>query len=153
MFLEFSELLLRVVLAVLLGAVVGYDRELNEKAAGFRTHILVCLGAAIFAMVSLTPDSADQMRVAAGVVTGIGFLGAGSIFRSKDRVRGLTTAADLLVMAGIGLAIGIGYYMLAMLSTIAMFIVLLVGRKIDGIILEKKALLEKSSHAQGKGRG
>ena len=124
------ELILRLLLALGLGSLVGFEREYHDRPAGVRTHILVCMGSAIFMVISMSVPGADPARVAAGVVTGIGFLGAGTIFRSKDHVHGLTTAADLWVIAGIGLAIGLGYYLIAITSAIIVFVVLFIGRRV-----------------------
>jgi putative Mg2+ transporter-C (MgtC) family protein len=127
------ELILRLLLALGLRALVGFEREYHDRPAGVRTHILVCMGAAIFMIISLNVPAADPSRIAAGVVTGIGFLGAGAIFRSKDHVQGLTTAADLWVIAGIGLAIGLGYYLTAIVSAIIVFVILFLGRRVKSL--------------------
>lgn len=103
----------RLVLAVLLGGLIGFERESVDKPAGFRTHILVCVGAALFALVSregFFGSGADPSRVASNIVVGIGFLGAGTIWRTGASVQGLTTAASLWSVAAIGTATGIGYY-------------------------------------------
>ena len=123
-----SELLLRLALAAALGGVVGAERELRDREAGFRTHLLVALGAALFTLVSAyawsgwsfsTPRGVvfDPTRIAAQIVTGIGFLGAGAIIRHGLSVRGLTTAATLWAVAAIGMAAGAGYYAAAVLTT------------------------------------
>src|SRR5881227_2331649 len=115
------EALWRLVAACLLGAAVGFERELRDREAGIRTHLLVSLGSALFTIVSaygfhefLTNGGsvvrADPTRIAAQIVTGIGFLGAGAIIREGLSVRGLTTAATLWVVAAIGMASGAGYY-------------------------------------------
>lgn len=107
------ETLVRLLLAVALGGVIGFERESVDKPAGFRTHILVCLGAALFALVSregFFGSGADPSRVASNIVVGIGFLGAGTIWRTGATVQGLTTAASLWSVAAIGTATGIGYY-------------------------------------------
>lgn len=116
------ELLVRLVVAALLGAVIGFERELRDQPAGFRTHILVSLGACLFGLVSAFPLEGligdrpevvrfDPTRIAAQVVTGIGFLGAGAIIRYGVTVRGLTTAASLWVVAAVGLAVSLGHYL------------------------------------------
>jgi len=120
--------LARLAVAAVLGGAIGLERELDEKAAGLRTHMLVSLGAALFTMVGaygfhgflVSGDAvvrADPGRIAAQVVTGIGFLGAGVIFRQGFTVRGLTTAASLWVVAAIGMAAGAGYWAGAVLAT------------------------------------
>ena len=114
------EMVLRLLLAAALGAVIGYQRERAGKQAGLRTHILISSGAALIALVSIYGfDSAsDPARVAAGVVVGVGFLGAGVILhREGGIVAGLTTAATIWVMAGIGLAAGVGLYVVAAVAT------------------------------------
>lgn len=122
-----AELLLRLLLACLLGGAVGLERELSGQGAGFRTHILVALGCCLFTVVSAYgfgpfvagtgPGRFDPTRIAAQVVSGIGFLGAGAILRSGTGVHGLTTAASLWVVAAIGLSVGGGYYGGAGLAT------------------------------------
>lgn len=111
----------RLILAVALGGLVGVEREIHGRAAGFRTHILVCTGAALVMLVSIygfpTWSNSDPGRLAAQVVSGIGFLGAGTILREGASVRGLTTAASLWVVAGIGLAVGSGFYVGAAAGT------------------------------------
>jgi putative Mg2+ transporter-C (MgtC) family protein len=120
--------LLRLVVAAGLGAVVGFEREIRDREAGIRTHLLVSLGAGLFTIVSafgfhefLTSGDAvvraDPTRIAAQIVTGIGFLGAGAIIREGLSVRGLTTAGSLWVVAAIGMAAGAGYYWAAVVAT------------------------------------
>jgi putative Mg2+ transporter-C (MgtC) family protein len=126
------EILLRILLAVVLGAIIGVQRELANKPAGLRTHILICLGAALFTVVSIFGfrDTFDVSRVAAGVVAGIGFLGAGVIFRSirGDVVVGLTTAASVWATAAVGIACGSGMYLIATVSAIIIFLALLIPK-------------------------
>jgi putative Mg2+ transporter-C (MgtC) family protein len=107
--------------AAVCGAVIGLERELKGKAAGFRTNILICLGSAIYMtvgalLVRATASEFDPTRVAAQVVTGIGFLGAGAIIQAGGRVTGLTTAATIWVVAAIGLVAGAGFPLLAFIS-------------------------------------
>jgi putative Mg2+ transporter-C (MgtC) family protein len=126
--LSWAEVLLRVSLAAVLGGAIGAEREIREREAGLRTHMLVSVGAALFTLVSAyawqdfqfsTPEGIvfDPTRIAAQIVSGIGFLGAGAIIRQGLSVRGLTTAATLWVVAAIGMASGAGYYAAAMLTT------------------------------------
>ena len=126
--LNWDEALLRLALAAALGGAIGVERELRDREAGLRTHLLVALGSALFTIVSaygfhafLTSGQsvvrADPTRIAAQIVTGIGFLGAGAIIRQGLSVRGLTTAATLWVVAAIGLAAGAGYYSGALIAT------------------------------------
>ena len=116
------EMILRFLLAAALGAGIGYQRERAGKAAGIRTHILVCSGAALFTLVSIygfSGAAVDITHVAAGVVAGIGFIGAGVIFRGMrgEGVAGLTTAASMWAAAAIGLAAGTGMYLLSVIAT------------------------------------
>lgn len=124
----------RLALALILGAVIGYEREWRRKSAGLRTHALVCLGASLIMMVSLNVSldlylthgliNADAERIAAQVVSGVGFLGAGAIMKEGFNVIGLTTAASLWVVAAIGLCAGAGYYSMAMLTTVLAYLTL-----------------------------
>jgi putative Mg2+ transporter-C (MgtC) family protein len=127
--LGWDDNLARLTLAAVLGGAIGFERELRDREAGLRTHLLVCLGSALFTIVSaygfrefLTSGDqvirADPTRIAAQIVTGIGFLGAGAIIRQGLSVRGLTTAATLWVAAAIGIAAGAGYYSGAVLGTV-----------------------------------
>ena len=114
------EITLRLIIALVLGGIIGIEREYRSKEAGFRTHFLVALGSALFCIVSQYGfgfDLKDSSRVAAQVVSGIGFLGAGTIIFQKNVVRGLTTAAGLWVTAAIGLACGSGMYAAATIAT------------------------------------
>jgi putative Mg2+ transporter-C (MgtC) family protein len=140
------DLFLRVLLAAGLGAVIGLEREVSDQPAGFRTHILVSLGAALFTIAgaygvaALTGEPStrfDPTRVAAQVVTGIGFLGAGAIIQQGVNVRGLTTAASLWVTAAIGLAVGLGYYSAAAMTTGVTIAALLALKPIERGILRK----------------
>ena len=115
------QMTIRLAVAMLLGGLIGIEREYRAKDAGFRTHFLVALGSALFCIVSqfgFGLDLKDSSRVAAQVVSGIGFLGAGTIIFQKNVVRGLTTAAGLWVTAAIGLACGTGMYMAALIATV-----------------------------------
>ena len=126
--LHWSEVLLRLAVAAALGGAVGIERELREREAGLRTHLLVSVGAALFTIAGAygfrdflvsggNLTRTDPTRIAAQVVTGIGFLGAGAIIRQGLSVRGLTTAATLWVVAAIGLTVGAGYYSAAVITT------------------------------------
>ena len=115
------QVLLRLFVAAVLGGAIGLERELRERQAGLRTHLVVCVGAALFTLVgayAFTGPNTDPSRIAAQIVTGIGFLGAGAIIRQGLSVRGLTTAATLWVVAAIGLAAGAGYYSAALITTV-----------------------------------
>jgi putative Mg2+ transporter-C (MgtC) family protein len=133
--LNWDESLLRLALAATLGGLIGVERELREREAGLRTHLLVALGSALFTIVGAygfhaflasgqSVVRADPTRVAAQIVTGIGFLGAGAIIRQGLSVRGLTTAATLWVVAAVGLAAGAGYYSAAVITTALVLVAL-----------------------------
>jgi putative Mg2+ transporter-C (MgtC) family protein len=133
------ELALRLIGAALLGGLIGLEREVRDQPAGFRTHMLVALGSCLFTLVSAYGFGAflgepnvrfDPTRIAAQIVTGIGFLGAGAILRSGMSVRGLTTAASLWVVAAIGLAVGAGAYVLSVATTAITLLALLVLRPV-----------------------
>ena len=131
--LQWTDVLLRIVLAGVLGGAIGVERELREREAGLRTHMLVAIGSALFTLVSAYGFSEfhfsnasgityDPTRIAAQVVTGIGFLGAGAIIRQGLSVRGLTTAASMWVVAAIGIATGAGYYSAAVITTVVVLL-------------------------------
>lgn len=138
--IEFLDVLSKLGLAVVLGGLVGLERKARGRQAGLRTFILVCLGSTLIMMVSMVTAGfaeagADPGRIAAQVVTGIGFLGAGAILREGATVRGLTTAAGLWVVAGIGLAIGIGMFAEAAVVTIIVLITLVVLSRLEDAVL------------------
>ena len=126
------EMVLRVLLAMALGSIIGFQRGKAEKPAGLRDIILICGGAALFTVISIYGFGvSDQARVAAGIVTGIGFLGAGAIIRRNEGgVKGLTTAATVWIAAGIGMAAGSGLYIIAPVTTLLVLGVLLLPRNI-----------------------
>jgi putative Mg2+ transporter-C (MgtC) family protein len=128
--MDYTEMGLKLILAVLLGGLIGIERETAHKPAGLRTNILVCLGTALFTVIALKsfedyPESpVDITRIAAGIITGIGFLGAGTIVRTGRGIQGLTSAATIWFVCGIGMATGMGYYALAIVSAFLGFIIL-----------------------------
>ncbi|MBI4357930.1 MAG: MgtC/SapB family protein [Candidatus Omnitrophica bacterium] len=135
------EIVARLGIAIVLGGLIGFERELHGKVAGFRTHSLVSLGSALIMLVSVhifdvygSQVGVDPGRIAAQVVTGIGFIGAGTIIRSGTGIKGLTTAAGLWTASGIGLACGVGYFRAAFIATIITLLVLVafswIGRKL-----------------------
>ncbi|EGL83490.1 MgtC/SapB transporter [Caldalkalibacillus thermarum TA2.A1] len=147
---HYLEITLRLLLATLLGGLVGLEREQSNRPAGFRTHILVCVGSALIMLISIYGFEeyikersqygyvvADPARLAAQVVSGIGFLGAGTILVHGFAIRGLTTAASLWVVAGIGLALGAGFYFGAILSTGLVLLSLVVLNRFESAVLHK----------------
>lgn len=119
------EMTIKLLLAVLLGTIIGYEREMIHRPAGLRTHMLVCLGSALFTILSINAfPGSDPSRVASNILVGIGFIGAGTVLQMKKRVIGLTTAASLWTTAAIGMAAGAGIYFPAILTTIVAFAVL-----------------------------
>lgn len=122
---------LRILLAAALGAIVGYERRRADKPVGLRTLVLISTGAALFTVASIYGfEDADPTRIAAGIVTGIGFLGAGAIIRRRvGGVEGITTAAAIWVVAAIGLAAGAGLYLMATVTTVIVMLVLLLLRQ------------------------
>ena len=120
---EYTEILLRLVLAVIAGGLIGLEREIVHRPAGIRTHMLVCLGSALFLLATLEAVPNETARIIAGIATGIGFLGAGTIFKAQSEVHGLTTAASVWAVSAVGLTIGLGYYLM---STIAVVLILIV---------------------------
>jgi putative Mg2+ transporter-C (MgtC) family protein len=139
-----AELVLRIFVAVILGAIIGYEREISHKPAGLRTHIFVCMGSCLFTIASfyLLPENsganADVTRIAAGVVAGISFIGAGSIIALRGDVKGLTTAASLWVIAAVGLMVGLGNYLLPTVAVIIAYVTLRLDR------IEKEKLNSKN---------
>ena len=131
MMISEEELFLRLVLSCILGGIIGYERQSRRKSAGLRTNVLVCLGACLIMILSQAlyenvegRTNADPARLAAQVVSGIGFLGAGAIMKEGLTVTGLTTAACLWVVAGVGLAVGSGFYSGALMTTALVFVTL-----------------------------
>jgi putative Mg2+ transporter-C (MgtC) family protein len=124
--MELMTIILRLAVSIVIGGLVGLERELEHKPAGLRTIILVCLGSTIFILIGfeLGLVSSELGRIVAGVVTGVGFLGAGAIIRARGEVYGLTTAATIWLASGLGLAIGAGYYALAITASIFVLIIL-----------------------------
>jgi putative Mg2+ transporter-C (MgtC) family protein len=150
------ELALRIGLAMLCGGLVGIEREWRDRAAGLRTHMLVTLGSTLFTLLSLYGATewiefsaqaagtrplytSDPGRIAAQIVSGIGFIGAGAIWRSRTSVHGVTTAASLWIMAAIGMAVGVGWYWTAIFSTASILGVLLVVRFVSHHVREQGA--------------
>ena len=136
-----SQIIIRLVLSVILSGLIGLERQVHRRTAGLRTHILVSLGSCLIMLTSLyifdiykNQVALDPARIAAGVITGIGFLGAGTIIREREGIKGLTTAASLWVVAGIGLAVGCGFYSAALFTTILALVALFFLRYAEGAI-------------------
>ncbi len=138
--------IIRIIFSAILGGAIGLEREVYGHEAGLRTHILVSVGSALIMLTSLfvfdiykDVATVDPSRIASSVVTGVGFLGAGAIIRYGMAVKGLTTAASLWITSAVGLAVGCGFYLAAIFSTIIVLIVLLVLRNIEKTVLKKKS--------------
>jgi len=129
---DYSGFLLRIAVSIGLGGLIGFERELRDKPAGFRTIILICLGACLFAIMSDVAGGPDgeHTRIAAQIVSGIGFLGAGAILRDRQTIVGLTTAATIWSVAAVGIAVGFGHIVLGIYGTAAILVALLL---FDGI--------------------
>ena len=145
-----TELIERLLLAALLGGILGLERETRNKSAGLRTNILIAIGSALFTLMSIElsdPRAADPGRVAAQIVTGIGFLGAGAIMRTDAGIHGLTTAATIWVNAAVGVAVGGGEYHLAIIATVVTLAVLLVLVPLEKCMERRSPNKEKSVSA------
>ena len=148
-----EQVILRLLSSLVLGGLIGLERQIHRRAAGLRTHILVSLGSCLIMLTSIyisdiykNVTSVDPSRIAAGVITGIGFLGAGAIIREREKegIKGLTTAASLWVVAGIGLAIGCGFYIAGIFTTILALVTLFfLG------FFEKNVLCKKVDNQEG----
>ena len=121
--ISYLEIVLRLIISSILGLIIGVQREIRNKPAGLRTITLISLGSTLFTIVAITSFPNDP-RIIAQIITGIGFLGAGTIFRHENHVEGLTTAACVWASAGMGIAIGVGNYFLGILAFLAIFAVL-----------------------------
>jgi len=159
--IPYWDIFFRLVLAVFLGGLIGWERELSQHPAGFRTHILVCLGSALIMLISIYGFSDfmvkhkvnfDPARISAQVVSGIGFLGAGTILRHGFSVTGLTTAASLWVVSGIGLAVGSGFMFAAILTTVLTLVSLELLNKWDTLFALKKVQIVRLVVADEPGK-
>ncbi|MBN1869651.1 MAG: MgtC/SapB family protein [Candidatus Omnitrophica bacterium] len=135
---DLIDILFKVLLSILLSSLIGFERELRQKGAGLRTHILVGLGSTLIVLTSLHlfdiyKESAviDPTRMIAGVITGIGFICAGTIMHAQSRIRGLTTAAALWIVSGVGISVGAGHYSAAIIVSIVVFCVLVSMRSLE----------------------
>ncbi|MBN1157669.1 MgtC/SapB family protein [Candidatus Woesearchaeota archaeon] len=153
--LPYLDFLARIFAAALFGGLIGLEREKDKKAAGFRTHILVCLGSALMTCLAAASMSQDPMgrdsvaRVVAAIITGIGFLGAGNILRERDehQIHGLTTAASIWIVAGIGIGVGLGFYLFSFIVTVLVVLILMINDykylridELEGKIKKKKTV-------------
>ncbi|MBD3414517.1 MAG: hypothetical protein GF421_08820 [Candidatus Aminicenantes bacterium] len=141
--MQTAEIILKLFLATALGGLIGLERESSRKPAGLRTNILICLGATMMMILSTlllkgeNASTGDLTRIAAGVITGIGFMGAGTIIQSRGMIIGLTTAAGIWAVAVLGLVIGSGYYLFAVIFTAIIITTLLILGKVEAVHLKK----------------
>jgi putative Mg2+ transporter-C (MgtC) family protein len=140
--MDIGGIVAKLFLSVLFGGAIGVERETSHKPAGLRTNILICMSATMMMILSQLSVSGkdlggEAMRVAAGVITGVGFLGAGAIIQSRGAVHGLTTASTIWAVAGLGLVLGAGYYLLAAIFTAFIIITLVFFRKLEFYIARK----------------
>jgi len=149
----FGEIILRLLLSVIMGGIIGAERQLHRKAAGLRTHVLVCIGSTLMMLVAIfiyytfkEETNIDPGRIVGNVISGIGFLGAGTIIVTRGSIRGLTTAATLWVTAAVGLAIGCGFYFAALIATMLIIISLICLET-----FEEKFLLKKREESLDNG--
>ncbi len=146
--LTFSQIIFRLILAIICGGIIGWERELKAKTAGLRTHILLCLGSSlamlisIFLLVNRHYYGADVTRIVSGVLQGIGLLCVAAVLRYKESVVGLSTSASLWVVAAVGLAVGAGFYSAAILTTIFCLLILSILTTIENRFI-RKVWLEK----------
>ena len=141
---DFQDTFVKIILTVILSGIIGFEREIRNKEAGLRTHILVGVGSALIVLTSLylfdiykTVTVVDPTRLISGIVTGIGFLCAGAIIRGGNRVSGLTTAATLWIVSGIGMAVGSGAYVASLMVTAVVVCVLIFVRSMEKMLDEK----------------
>ena len=155
------DIVIRIILVTILAGLVGLDRELKHKPAGAKTHMLVGIGSTLFMMVSIyiylqykgADTQVDPGRIAAQVVTGIGFLGAGTIIQARGAVYGLTTAASLWVVAGIGLAVGAGMYGAALVTTVMILLIFAVINRLSMLVESKVKKRGARKRKKGSSRG
>src|SRR5215472_3901671 len=139
----FWKMIARLVLAALLGGIIGLERELKHRPAGLRTNMFMCFGSAMFTVLSLQLGGPnDATRIAAQIIAGIGFIGAGSILRDKGGVTGLTTAATIFVVASIGMASGGGLYLPAVFATGLLLLALLILGALEGKLNLKPIMMQ-----------
>ncbi len=151
--MDVMTMVIRMVLSGVLAGLIGFEREWHGRPAGFRTHMLVCIGSTLFTIVSILMAQAysnigasDPARIASNIVTGIGFLGAGAIIRGDASIQGLTTAASIWAVAAIGMAVGVGLYTIAVITTVIVLIVLFLSK------FERHLELKDDNGNNGKNR-
>lgn len=161
------DIVIRVLTAIFVGGLIGFEREQKKKPAGFITHTLVCVGACVIATIQMllvekgfqiatnTPElmptiRSDMGRLTAQVVSGIGFLGAGTIIQSKDKVIGITTAATLWLVACLGIAVGMGYYFLVFTVLVSVSFILIIMKRIEVYYVERKKIRRLKISFKGK---
>jgi putative Mg2+ transporter-C (MgtC) family protein len=149
--MNIGSMTLRLLIAAALGGIIGIERETSHKPAGLRTNILICVSSAMMMIVAELFSGKDgggqeAMRVAAGVITGVGFLGAGAIMQARGTVHGLTTASVIWAVAGLGLAVGAGYYLISIVFTVMVVLILVLLRKIEQILLKRSEKNHPSVH-------
>src|SRR6266571_5549308 len=144
------ELLLQLGLATLLGGAIGLERELGGKPAGLRTNILICIGSALYTQLSLSMvhGATDATRVAGQIVTGVGFIGAGTILHARGAVVGLTSAATIWVVAAIGVALGAGYYLEGIATTVVVLAVLQGLGRVERLVARQSTQSSLTIHAR-----
>lgn len=133
-----SQDVLRLLLSIVLGGLIGAEREYHDKSAGFRTIIFICVGATLFTLFSFKIGGENDPRIAANIVSGVGFLGAGVILRAGGRIVGLTTASMIWLSAAVGMGVGAGKYLFAIITTFAILIVVWLFPKLEDWIDRKK---------------
>ena len=138
---ELLDTLIKLGMAFFVGGIVGAEREYKNKTVGFRTLILICIGAMLFTVLALKMSPTDSTRIIANIVVGIGFLGAGVIFKENTKIAGMTTAATIWATAALGVSIGLGYYALSIIFTISIIIVLLLFSRIE-LYIDKNHLIK-----------
>ena len=141
---DYAHIIIKILLTVLLCGIIGSEREIRNKGAGLRTHILVGVGSALISLTSFyifdiykEVTFVDPSRIIAGIVTGVGFLCAGTIIRGGRQIIGLTTAATLWIVSGIGMAVGAGHYSAAIVVSVVVFFVLIALRSFEGLLAKK----------------
>lgn len=147
-----TEAIVKLLIAIVCGGAIGMERELSRKPAGLRTNVLICVGAAFLMIISrhisISKPTADPARLAAQIVSGIGFLGGGVILRARGSITGLTTAATIFVVAAVGIGLGEGLYAIAILMSVIIIFVLVLLRRVERSVLHRRRLYHYSFETQ-----